>query len=52
VIVGESRTFQGGLDWLRESGVRIVDCDSDACAELLQAFIAERPDVWGEDIGD
>ena len=52
VVVGESRTFQGGIDWLRESGVQVVDLDSDECAELLQSFIAERPDVWDEDIGE
>lgn len=52
VIVGESRTFRGGIDWLRECGVNVVDCDSDACAELLASFIAERPDIWDEDIGE
>src|ERR687884_2047301 len=35
VVVGESRTFQGGIAWLRESGVHVVDLDSDECAELL-----------------
>jgi creatinine deaminase len=52
VVVGESRTFRGGVDWLRENGVAIVDLDSDECAELLQGFIAAHPDVWGEDIGE
>ena len=52
VVVGESRTFRGGIDWLRESGVNVIDCDSDVCAELLQSFVAERPDVCGEDIGE
>jgi cytosine/creatinine deaminase len=52
VVVGESRTFRGGIDWLRENGVTIVDLDSDECAELLQGFIAAHPDVWGEDIGE
>jgi cytosine deaminase len=52
VVVGESRTFRGGIDWLRENGVEIVDLDSDECAELLQGFIAAHPDVWGEDIGE
>ena len=52
VVVGESRTFRGGIDWLRESGVQVVDCDSHACIELLQSFIAERPEVWDEDIGE
>ena len=52
VVVGESRTFRGGIDWLRECGVEVIDCDSEECAKLLQGFIAERPDVWGEDIGE
>ena len=52
VVVGESRTFQGGIDWLREHGVRIVECDSQECVDLLQAFIARRPEVWNEDIGE
>jgi cytosine/creatinine deaminase len=53
VVVGESRTFQGGIDWLRdEAGVTVVDLDSDACATLLQGFIDEHPEIWDEDIGD
>ena len=52
VIVGESRTFQGGIDWLRESGVQVIDLDSDECAELLGSFIAAQPEVWNEDIGE
>src|SRR3954464_12816910 len=53
VVVGESRTFQGGLGWLREeAGVTVVDLDSDACAGLLQAFIDEHPEIWDEDIGE
>ncbi len=51
VVVGESRTFQGGLEWLRELGVEIVELDSDECVELLGGFIAEHPEVWNEDIG-
>ena len=51
VVIGESRTFRGGIDWLRERGVRIVDLDSSECAELLQAFIRAHPQVWNEDIG-
>jgi len=52
VVIGESRTFQGGADWLRENGVTVIDLDSDACFALLQEFIAERPEVWDEDIGE
>ncbi len=52
VVVGESRTFQGGIDWLRENGVEVIDLDSRACRELLEGFIAQRPEVWNEDIGE
>jgi cytosine/creatinine deaminase len=52
VVVGESRTFAGGIDWLCESGVHVVDLDSDECAELLGSFIAEHPEIWDEDIGE
>ena len=52
VVVGESRSFRGGIDWLRECGVEVVDRDSEECAQLLQSFIAERPEVWNEDIGE
>jgi creatinine deaminase len=52
VVVGESRTFQGGVDWLRESGVTVIDLDSEACFELLHGFIAEHPAIWNEDIGE
>lgn len=52
VVVGESRTFRGGIDWLRERGVQVVDLDSPDCAALLATFIAKHPDVWNEDIGE
>jgi cytosine deaminase len=51
VIVGESRTFQGGIAWLRELGVEVIDLDSDECADLLRSFIAAHPEIWNEDIG-
>ncbi len=51
VVVGESATFSGGVDWLRENGVSVVDLENEACRELLQGFIAEHPEIWNEDIG-
>ena len=52
VVIGESRTFRGGIDWLRDRGIRIIDLDSSACAELLATFIRAHPQVWNEDIGE
>jgi cytosine/creatinine deaminase len=52
VVIGESRSFAGGADWLREAGVEVVDLDSQDCHELLQSFIAAHPEIWNEDIGE
>jgi len=52
LIVGESMTFQGGVAWLRENGVEVVDLKSEACRELLAGYIAEHPEIWNEDIGE
>ncbi len=52
VVVGDAETFSGGLDWLREHGVEVIDLDSSACKELLATYIAANPSVWNEDIGE
>ncbi|MFD4457523.1 nucleoside deaminase [Nocardia sp. NPDC058480] len=51
VIIGEARTFHGGHDWLAEQGVRVIVLDDPRCVSLMTDFIAERPDLWFEDIG-
>ncbi len=52
LVVGDSRTFAGGLDWLRENGVEVVDLDNRECRELMETFIAAHPEIWNEDIGE
>jgi cytosine/creatinine deaminase len=52
VVVGESRTFRGGIDWLRERGVEVIELDSPECVQLLGGFISQHPEVWNEDIGE
>jgi cytosine deaminase len=51
LVVGESRNFQGGVEWLRSLGVRVIDLDSEECASLLREYIRTNPEVWNEDIG-
>jgi len=51
LVVGESRNFQGGLDWLRSLGIQVIDLDSAECASLLADYIRVNPEVWNEDIG-
>ena len=52
VVVGESVNFRGGIDWLRENGVEVIDLESEECVKLLADFIAARPEIWNEDIGE
>jgi cytosine deaminase len=52
VIIGESRNFQGGIEWLRSLGVKVIDLDSPVCVSLLGEYIRANPAVWNEDIGE
>jgi cytosine/creatinine deaminase len=52
LVAGESRNFAGGLDWLRQAGVEVIDLDSRECRELLAGYIARHPEIWHEDIGE
>ena len=52
VIVGESVNFQGGIDWLREIGVEVIDMNSSECITMLADYIAANPETWNEDIGE
>ena len=52
VIVGESVNFQGGLEWLRDNGVTVLNLNSAECIRMLGDYIAANPEVWNEDIGE
>ncbi|MGC2549747.1 MAG: nucleoside deaminase [Candidatus Sulfotelmatobacter sp.] len=51
VVVGESRNFRGGMEWLRSFGVKVIDLDSEECASMLREYIRLNPEIWNEDIG-
>jgi cytosine/creatinine deaminase len=52
VVVGEAVNFRGGIDWLQESGIKVIDLASKECVQMLGEFIAENPALWREDIGE
>jgi creatinine deaminase len=52
VVVGESVNFSGGIEWLRENGVQVLDLNSKECIEMLGDYINANPEVWNEDIGE
>ena len=52
VIVGENQTFMGEEDLLRSRGVEVTVLNDATCQELMRQFIAAKPDLWNEDIGE
>jgi len=52
VIVGESVTFSGGVEWLRENGVEVIDLNSQECVKMMSDYISANPNIWDEDIGE
>jgi cytosine deaminase len=52
VVVGESSNFQGGIDWLRENGIEVIDLNSAECVEMLKNYTDAHPEIWNEDIGE
>jgi len=52
VVVGESVNFRGGIDWLQENGIKVIDLASNECVQMLAKFIEENPALWHEDIGE
>ncbi len=52
VVVGESVNYQGGIGWLRDNGVQVIDLNSQECIAMLAEYIAAHPEIWNEDIGE
>lgn len=52
VVVGESVNFEGGIKWLRENGVEVIDLNAAECIEMLKNYTDANPEIWNEDIGE
>ena len=52
VVIGENKTFQGPEDYVRSRGVELVILDDPECIKLMEDFIAAKPELWNEDIGE
>jgi len=51
VIIGENQTFMGEEDLLRARGVEVEVLQDEECLALMRRFIADKPELWNEDIG-
>lgn len=52
IVIGENQTFQGPEDYVRSRGVELVILQNEECIQLMRDFIAARPELWNEDIGE
>jgi cytosine deaminase len=52
IVIGENRTFQGPEEYVRSRGVEVTILDDPECIALMEQFIAARPELWNEDIGE
>lgn len=52
IVIGENQTFMGEEQLLRDRGVEIDVLQDATCIELMRGFIAQRPELWNEDIGE
>lgn len=52
VIVGENKTFVGEEELLRSRGVEVEVLQNIECIALMERFIAAKPQLWNEDIGE
>jgi cytosine/creatinine deaminase len=52
VVVGDSRNFQGGVEWLRSLGVNVIDLNSPECITMMADYIRNHSAIWNEDIGE
>ncbi|CAG9982996.1 unnamed protein product [Clonostachys byssicola] len=51
VVIGESKTYRGGNDYMASKGIEVVELDDPECINTLQTYIKEHPEVWYEGIG-
>ena len=52
VIVGESKTFAGAREFMKQHGVEVIDLNNQECIDMMEKFIRENPKLWNEDIGN
>ena len=52
VVVGEAENFDGGIEWLKENGVEVINLNSQECVKMLADYINANPEIWNEDIGE
>jgi creatinine deaminase len=52
IVIGENVTFKGPEEYLKSQGVQLDIRQDPTCIQLMRDFIAARPELWDEDIGE
>lgn len=52
IVIGENKTFQGPEEYVRSRGVVLEILNDAECIKLMEEFIADKPTLWNEDIGE
>ncbi|CAN5627879.1 nucleoside deaminase [soil metagenome] len=52
VYAGENETFSGAKEFMESHGVEVINLENEECKAMMRKFIAERPELWFEDIGE
>ena len=49
LVVGDSKTFQGGVESLRSFGVNVIELNSPRSVSMMEEYIRKNPAIWHED---
>ncbi|WP_254445639.1 nucleoside deaminase [Ruegeria sp. HKCCA5014] len=52
VVIGDTQNFGGNEEFLRQRGVEVSLAEDPDCIALMRRFIAEKPELWAEDIAE
>lgn len=52
VVIGENVTFMGDEVHLASRGVSLEVLNNEECIQMMTKFIADKPELWNEDIGE
>jgi cytosine deaminase len=52
VVIGENKTFKGPEAYSGKHGVKLINLNLPECKNMMRDFIAARPKLWNEDIGE
>lgn len=50
VVINDTKNFGGNEEFLRAHGVEVIDLAHEPSIALMTRFIAEKPELWNEDI--